>query len=174
MAGYPSEVLQKAFNILLDPKRKDLKELPNMPDNMPNSYYEMLDGLLIHDWKKRKAAGEMLKQDFVRFHTDLAEEAKDGTAELPVPSPRKQRMKRTSSFVLPGTVKRHSVFLDFKTYERSLTTVLATMLERTELHLLIAILDERVGEQLANPQLRVIKVWELKEIVEEEIQSSKW
>eukprot|EP00980_Cylindrotheca_fusiformis_P028254 scaffold22589_cov138-Cylindrotheca_fusiformis.AAC.17 len=175
VAGYPSEALQKAFNILLDPKRKDLKGLPNMPDSMPNSYYEMLDGLLVHNWKKRKSAGDMLDQDFVRFHKDLEAEVRNQPIELPPPveSSRKLRMKRTSSFALPGTVERHSVFLDFKSYERSLTTVLATMLERTELHLLTALLDERVEEQLANPQLRVIKVWELKEIVEEEIQSSK-
>jgi hypothetical protein len=94
--------------------------------------------------------------------------------ELPEPSSRSLRMKRTSSIVLPGTVKRHSVFLDFKTFERSLTTVLATMLERTDLHMLIAILDERVGEELDNPQLRVIKVWELKEIVKDDIESSTW
>jgi serine/threonine protein kinase len=174
VAGYPSEVLQKAFNILLDPKRKDLKALPNMPDNMPNSYYEMLDGLLTHNWKQRKTAGEVLTQDFVQFNKDLEEESKDDAVELPVPSSRSQRMKRTSSFVLPGTVKRHSVFLDFKTFERSLTTVLATMLERTDLHMLIAILDDRVGEELDNPQLRVIKVWELKEIVKDDLESSTW
>ena len=35
-AGYPADVLQKAFNLLQSAKR-NLRELPNMPDDMPDS-----------------------------------------------------------------------------------------------------------------------------------------
>eukprot|EP00526_Cylindrotheca_closterium_P011352 CAMPEP_0113653564 /NCGR_PEP_ID=MMETSP0017_2-20120614/28653_1 /TAXON_ID=2856 /ORGANISM="Cylindrotheca closterium" /LENGTH=483 /DNA_ID=CAMNT_0000566579 /DNA_START=29 /DNA_END=1481 /DNA_ORIENTATION=- /assembly_acc=CAM_ASM_000147 len=173
VAGYPSEALQDAFNILLDPRRKTLKALPNMPDNMPDSYYEMLDGLLIHNWRNRKTAGEALKDDFVLFHQDLeAEHTDDSTAELTIKHKRQQRIQKTTSMRLSGTVKRHSVFLDFKSFERSLTAVLATMLDRTELHLLIALLDEKIGTEI-DQQLRVIKVHALKDLVEHELANSK-
>ncbi|CAJ1921154.1 unnamed protein product [Cylindrotheca closterium] len=172
VAGYPSERLQDAFNILLDPKRKTLKTLPNMPANMPDSYYDMLDGLLTHNWRNRKTAGETLKCDFVLFHQDLEAEHKDDTAELTIQHKRQERIQKTTSMRLPGTVKRHTIFLDFKSFERSLTTVLATILDRTELHLLIALFDEKVGGEI-DPQLRVIKVQALKDLVEQELESPK-
>lgn len=42
VAGYPADVLQKAFNQLQSPKR-NLRELPNMPDNMPDSYVKVVE-----------------------------------------------------------------------------------------------------------------------------------
>lgn len=174
VAGYPSESLQDAFNILLDPKRKTLKALPNMPKNMPDSYYEMLDGLLVHDWRNRKTAGEALKADFVRFHHDLEAEHNDDATELIIKHKRQERIQKTTSMRLPGTVRRHTVMLDFKSFERALTTVLATMLDRTELHLLIALLDEKIGTEEIDPQLRVMKVQALKDLIEHELDSSKW
>jgi serine/threonine protein kinase len=178
VAGYPSEALQKAFNILLDGKRKSLKSLPNMPDNMPDSYYELLEGLLTYRHKVRKSAGDMLKSDdFVKFHNDLAEEEQDEMASIKAPTPaRASRMQRTSSVALLGSVGRHSTFLDFKKYERSLTTVLATMLDREELGKLLSILNERYesDENQTTPQLQVVLVSELKNILMLEIGNEAW
>lgn len=173
VAGYPSESLQDAFNILLNPKRKTLKTLPNMPDNLPDSYYEMLDGLLIHNWRNRKSAAQALKDDFVIFHLDLEAEYESSSTDVSRKHNRRSRMQKTTSMSLAGTVKRHSDFLDFKSFERSLTTVLATMLDRTELHLLIALLDEKIENEI-DQQLRVIKVHALKDLVEHELGNSNW
>lgn len=184
VAGYPSESLQKAFNILLDSKRTSLKALPNMPENMPESYYELLEECLKYRHKSRKSAGEIIEAcDFVKFHNDLAsdetikdEEEKDEfPQEVSSPpqksvSPRKSRMERTGSFSIHGTVKRHSTFLNFKGYERSLTAILATMLDNTELLKLLSIFEERYGTSAStNPQLQVISIKELKDILEVEI-----
>lgn len=179
VAGYPAEVLQKAFN-LLQSSHKDLRKLPGLPDDMPDSYFEMLDGLLVYRHKQRKTAGEMLDHDFVQFHKDLAEEEKSTTEERRKEdesglSPRKERLRRTSSIVLPDTVQRHSMFLDFKKFERELTTIIATMLDRYELHLLITLLKERFnGDDVENSQLQVIYVCDLRDILRNEIDNDVW
>lgn len=144
-----------------------------MPDNMPDSYYEMLDRLLVHNWRNRATAAEALKLDFVHFHLDLEADQNCTSKDLHIKRKRHERMQRTSSMRLPGTVERHAVFLDFKSFERSLTTVLATMLDRTELHLLIALLDDMIGTEI-DPQLRVIKVQALKDLVENELGNKNW
>lgn len=169
VAGYPADCLQKAFNILLDSKRTSLKKLPGMPDDMPDSYYEMLEEALQYKHKSRKSAGEILESDFVKFHKDLEEEGKDTFEQLELPSPRQERMRRTSSIAVRGSVKRHSLFLDFQKYERSLTTILATMLSRDELKTLLSILEERYESGSVNAQLQVVVVNELKDIIRLEV-----
>ncbi|KAL3902822.1 MAG: hypothetical protein SGARI_005659 [Bacillariaceae sp.] len=57
VAGYPSEKLQRAFNILQNGQRTTLKGLPNMPDDMPDSYYELLDAALCYKHKMRNSGG---------------------------------------------------------------------------------------------------------------------
>jgi serine/threonine protein kinase len=133
VAGYPADELQKAFNILQKSKR-DLRKLPNLPEDMPESYYELLDSLLLYQHKKRPSAGEALKQEFVQFHVDHVAPAKTG------------KMRRTASVSLRGSVLRHTVSLGFKEYERSLTTLLATVLSKTELAQLWTILKEQRGK----------------------------
>jgi hypothetical protein len=130
----------------------------------------MLEGLLTYRHKQRKSAGEMLTSDFVQFHKDLEE----GTDEIhdmvaTTPSPRRERMSRTSSITLRGSVKRHSIFLDFKKFERSVTIILATMLNREQLGTLLMILKERF-----NPRLQVILISELKDVLKQEINNTYW
>jgi serine/threonine protein kinase len=120
VAGYPADDLQRAFNLLQKSKR-DLRKLPNLPDDIPDSYYELLDSLLLYQHKKRPSAGDALEQEFVQFHVDHMDPAKTG------------KMRRTASVSLRGSVLRHTVSLGFKKYERSLTTLLATVLSKTEL-----------------------------------------
>jgi hypothetical protein len=134
----------------------------------------LLDELLTYRHKQRKTSGEVLKLDFVVFHKDLQEEEQDGFAEaLAKPSLRKSRMMRTPSIAVLGSVRRHSAFLDFKKFERSLTTCLATMLDTNELLKLMSILQERFGDT-ENPQLQVVLVSQLKEILKLEINNPAW
>ena len=149
VAGYPAEKLQKAFNILQTSKNRDLKSLPNMPDEMPESYYELLEGLLEYRHKRRPSAGDMLKSEFVQFHKEYEESNvlsldEVAAAAASKPTTTKPLSMRTTSISLKGSVDRHNLFLGFKKYERSLTTLLATMLSKKELQDLIDRLQNHV------------------------------
>jgi serine/threonine protein kinase len=192
VAGYPADVLQKAFNMLQTTTRS-LRDLPNFPDNMPDSFYDMLEGLLIYRHKKRKSAGESLAHEFVQFHKtaftveqifleaqqEANEEAlKDGAGT-------RRKTGKTQSVSLRGSVGRHSMFLDYQKYQRSLTTLLATLLDKKELVQLLKVLNEKLSakkeeQNEANDEkpliapmekrLDVIPVHELKKLLEEQKQ----
>lgn len=203
VAGYPAEKLQKAFNILQTSKDRNLKTLPNLPDELPDSFYELLEGLLTYRHKRRPSAGEMLKSEFVQFHKNYDEdnllsldEVAAAAASVAKPPSGKTSM-RTPSISLKGSVDRHNIFLGFKKYERSLTALLATMLSKKELQNLINTLRSHVhtGDDVAEAaaiaaaaiaaeegkdfvddgdinkeqQLSVVKVSDLKEIIQKEI-----
>ena len=51
--------------------------------------------------------------------------------------------KRTMSVLLEGSVNRHNVYLGYQKFERSVTTVLATMLARDTCQQLLLLLQER-------------------------------
>jgi serine/threonine protein kinase len=184
VAGYPAANLQKAFNILQKSQR-DLRTLPNLPDNMPDSFYELLDALLTYRHKKRPAAAELLSYEFVRFHGELEAgilqqggglgvgmdpaninnggKASNGGDKVDFQLSLEQisataagatdpgisgTTGRTASVSIRGSVGRHNIFLNFKKYERSLTTLLATMLSKTELNQLLELLKERIGQKI--------------------------
>lgn len=114
VAGYPSDKLQTAFNMMhkITPGKRNLKNLPNLPENLPDSFYVMLNQLLEYKHKIRKKASGILESDFVRFH--------------------KFASSVDNSNII-GSVGRHSLFLDYQKFERCLTTLLATMLTKSEL-----------------------------------------
>jgi serine/threonine protein kinase len=149
VAGYPAEKLQKAFNILQTSKNRNLKSLPNLPEEMPESFYELLENLLTYRHKRRPSAGDMIKSEFVQFHKEheecgmlsLEEVAAAAAAQSTTTKP---SSLRTTSISLKGSVDRHNLFLGFKKYERSLTALLATMLTKKELQNLIDRLQEFV------------------------------
>jgi serine/threonine protein kinase len=70
VAGYPADELQKAFNILqTSGKHRKLRELPNLPlDDLPNSFFQLLEGLLTYRHKSRPSAGEMRLCEFCQLH----------------------------------------------------------------------------------------------------------
>lgn len=157
VAGYPADKLQKAFNLLQKSKR-DLAKLPNMPDNMPDSFYELLNALLTFRHKQRPAAADLLSYEFVKFHGEMLDQvgglslediAAVAASEDAVPVSGSQQ-RRTMSVSLKGSVGRHNIFLGFKKYERSLTTLLAAMLSKTELNQLLTILKERIGKKVTS------------------------
>jgi serine/threonine protein kinase len=78
VAGYLADELQMAFNILQKSKGRDIKSLPNLPGNVPDTYYEMLEQLLTYHHKSCPSAGEMLKNEFVQY---IAIRSSCGTTE---------------------------------------------------------------------------------------------
>mmetsp|Transcript_9618 Transcript_9618/g.23319 ORF Transcript_9618/g.23319 Transcript_9618/m.23319 type:complete len:575 (+) Transcript_9618:346-2070(+) len=130
VAGYPSDKLQTAFNIMhkITPGERNLKNLPNMPENLPESYYKMLKELLEYKHKKRKTASQILERsDFVRFHKFASSVDKSN---------------------IIGSVGRHSMFLDYQKFERCLTTLLATMLTKSELTVFVETVQNELKEKL--------------------------
>ena len=153
VAGYPADQLQKAFNILQTNKGRTLNELPNLPSDLPCSFIELLEGMLTYKHKQRPSAGHLVKQEFVQFHKHFAKDAvlsiDDIAAAANAPSQDEKgtvtnRSQRTQSIALSGTAAKHSLFLGFKRFERSLTTLLATMLTKQELKKLLKLLHERI------------------------------
>lgn len=152
VAGYPGQQLQKAFNIMQNGKpSRNLRDLPNLPDDMPDTYYELLDKALTYRHKQRPSAGEICKMEFAQFHIQHAEGISLGevaaAAALPGPGgPGNIRasLQRTASISLRGSVNRHGLFLGFKNYERSLTALLASMLTKRELEQLVDLLKNRL------------------------------
>jgi len=135
VAGYPADQLQVVFDKLQSTKTDRLKSLPNMPNNMPESFYEMLEGALQYRHKARSEAGELMKGEFSQFHIELSKEAGSGGAisihEIAqeaaeqgdtVSEMSTSKSRRTTSVVLEGSVKRHNAYLGYQKFERSLTT----------------------------------------------------
>ena len=156
VAGYPAERLQETFNILQSTKKDRLRQLPNMPDNMPDSYYDMLEGALTYKHKIRSTAGELMNGEFAQFHIqhgsqenngttisilDVAAEAAGGTSGANE-QPETPTTARTKSVLLEGSVYRHNAYLGYQKFERSVTTVLATMLTKGHAAQLLALLEE--------------------------------
>jgi len=160
VAGYPGDQLQKAFNIMQNGKAtRDLKALPNLPDDMPETYYEMLNKALTYRHKQRPSAAEICKLDFPQFHIEHAEgisldevAAVAAAGEIPGGTgtgtgSARMSMRRTASISLKGSVNRHGMFLGFKKYERALTALLASILTKKELEQLVDIVKERVKKR---------------------------
>ena len=135
VAGYPADQLQAVFDKLQSTKPDRLKSLPNMPSNMPESFYEMLEGALKYRHKARSEAGELMKGEFSQFHIELSKEAGSGgvisiheiaqeAAEqgVTVPEISTSKSRRTTSVVFESSVKRHNAYLGYQKFERSLTT----------------------------------------------------
>ena len=169
VAGYPADRLQETFNILQTSTTNQcskkpggrLRKLPNLPNNLPDSYYEMLEGALTYRHKSRLSAGLLLKGEFPQFHlhhaendqgsgtisihdvvAEAARESEDGNSQLQRPS-----LNRTKSVLLEGSVNRHSEYLGYQRFERSVTTLLATMLPKEACHRLLVLLKEHHKEE---------------------------
>jgi serine/threonine protein kinase len=152
-AGYPADCLQETFDVLQGTKAGRLRNLPNLPTNMPDSYYDMLEGALVHRHKSRMDAKQLMQCEFSQFHirhetnpgtisiTEIMAEASsagggecaddDGVPEMAFVNPMQASLnKRTTSVVLEGSVNRHNAYLGYQKFERSVTTILATMLAK--------------------------------------------
>ena len=194
VAGYPADRLQEAFNMLHKSKR-NLRDLPQMPEQMPDSFIDLLDRLLTYRPKARKSAGANLDHEFITFHQrletaglsldDIAAEANEASSPMmmPLPDGSTKPLRRTHSVNLSGSVQRHGMFLDYQRYERSVTTLLATLLSKVDFDILLAKLDTQYADQeqvevqvdeggpskdnVRLQKLKVIPMNELKEMLKE-------
>lgn len=156
VAGYPADCLQKAFNILQKKERNLKDDLPNMPQNMPDSFYDLMEKLLVYRHTKRCLASDVIQHEFLQLHKkpidvdEIETSTKTNTttttlADENIPRP----LFRVGSVSLMSSALRHTQFLDFKKFERSLTTLLATLLSKAELDQLVGILSSRATASMA-------------------------
>lgn len=151
VAGYPAKDLQEAFNKLQDSKSKTseeriakLKELPNMPP-MPDTFFEMLEKALTYRHKKRSDAAHLLDCEFIRFHKEHDDDASVDGDQASASYP----MNRTGSSVVKGAALRHLQMRQYHNYERSITALIASVLQKKDLRAIIAQIDELI---VSDPQ----------------------
>ena len=114
VAGYPADTLQKAFNMLQNSKdadtRKDtLRELPHMPKDIPETFFDMLEMALTYRHRKRSTANDILSCDFVKFHKEVKEE-NTRTLGPPISCSLPRKPVFTESKVMKGFVDQHNNF----------------------------------------------------------------
>jgi len=173
VAGYPVDALQKAFNALQNTKstdrREELRTLPNMPPDMPDSFFELLEQCLTKHTRRSNAV-DVLRCTFLDFPADMVQDA-DGNEQ---------------SALIEGTKDRHAYFLQYEKYERAVTTLLASMLRKAQLQQLLTgidafidtyHIDHQMGEESAkttpadyeahanNKRLQIITIQELRTIL---------
>eukprot|EP00804_Cyclotella_cryptica_P004530 CCRYP_006891-RA/>CCRYP_006891-RA protein AED:0.12 eAED:0.12 QI:170/0.71/0.75/1/0.57/0.5/8/294/521 len=121
VAGYPAERLQECFNILQSSSNKNL---PNIPDNMPNSFYEMLEGALTYRPKSRTKS-VLLEGSVIRHNTFLGYQSfeRTVTAVLATMLPKEQRKQLVTNLWNHQQRNEHEstfdVIDDFKKEEKT-------------------------------------------------------
>mmetsp|Transcript_12649 Transcript_12649/g.19156 ORF Transcript_12649/g.19156 Transcript_12649/m.19156 type:complete len:617 (-) Transcript_12649:97-1947(-) len=186
VAGYPADALQEAFNKLHSNKRTidQLKNLPNMPNNMPDTYYEMLDSCLTYKHRLRKGAGDILDScEFVNFHKEHYVEEEDDDNEdedgnvISLNEVLLDASKRTRSFLIEGSVTRHTTMLLYTQFERAVTSLLASVLIKSDLKALLDEIDVVIDSNEADgvdgteekktnrKRLQIIKIGKLRDIL---------
>uniref|UniRef100_A0A7S2R6Z7 Protein kinase domain-containing protein n=1 Tax=Eucampia antarctica TaxID=49252 RepID=A0A7S2R6Z7_9STRA len=177
VAGYPVEQLQKAFNLLQSSDR-NLRDLPGMPkDELPDSFFEMLHKMLTYKHKIRHSADQILPTEFIKLH-NLSESAPtdEHLDTLGPLQPSGTGKKRPN--LLVSTAYRHSAYLAYETFERSVTALLAAVLLRTHLDELVKklskpVVDDQSQDTSSNSdtankmRLQVIQVQQLKKALQE-------
>ena len=125
---------------------------------MPDSFYAMLEGALRYVPKTRSTAGQLLKGEFAQFHINHdeeqtltpSEEEGDAVVESADDLPPRRSIARTRSILIEGAVDRHSTYLGYQSFERSLTTLLAAMLPQEQCKELVLKLRELKSVETAN------------------------
>lgn len=162
VAGYPATQLQHAFNILQKPTR-DLRTLPGMPKDIPDSFIDLLDQLLCYRYRNRPTAGKMLNHEFVKFHE---KKSKAGISISEVANNAVSPFKPLTNTRFDGSIKKHSAFMQYQIFERSVTTLLATMLFKKDFDTLIEQLDMECSKKSqSTSKLNVITIHHLKTIL---------
>ena len=143
VAGYPSKDLQEAFNKVQnskDPEHRidQLKALPNMPD-MPETFFEMLEHALCYKHKKRMDAKSLLDSEFIRFHVHhgAEEDTEDSRPAF--------MFNRTESSVVEGAAFKHIQMRKYRQYEREITTLIASVLQRNDLVRIMEKIDDVIA-----------------------------
>lgn len=159
VAGYPSDVLQKAFNKMQNPNR-NLKEMPHLPKDLPDDFMELLDAMLTYKPSDRPSAEYCLE------HMEFVQPKEE---QIQLDAIQAEALSGVQTGDLSASVRRHSVFMDFQHFELSLTSLLATLLNPTELDALVqSIKTENAAN---NNNLNIVSVAKLKEMLRERKQT---
>jgi len=195
VCGYPADALQAAFNKLQDNTRDidTLKQLPNMPENIPETFFEMLDECLKYKHRIRKSAQDILDCEFVKFYKEhamvdndnvfsAAAEGVGGVLSLNQVIAESRASHRTTSMVIEGSVTRHTAMMKYGQFERSVTSLLASVFVKSELKAILEKIDqiiashdgsflgmlEKLEEKITNKKrLQIIKMADLRQIVKD-------
>jgi serine/threonine protein kinase len=151
VAGMPAEDLDYTFN-LLHSANKDLKTLPGMPKDMPDSYYDMLDKMLAYDWKGRKNAAEMLDDEFALFHQALLGKG-----------PKRRQMSRTASVMLSGTGEKATAAIGFLNFQRSGEPLYCYIFLHLHLRIILTVVPI-IGTMLGREKMKYQRVMLLSQI----------
>ncbi|KAL7576067.1 hypothetical protein ACA910_000851 [Epithemia clementina (nom. ined.)] len=150
VAGFPGDQLQEAFDILQKSRNRQLRRLPNLPEEMPSAFFGMLDQALTYRQNSRPSAGDILKSDFVQFHLVHGlsnDEDVTAASRLALQGSNRANKRGTESLSLRGSSNRHSISLDRNAFERALTKLLLERLSQAELQKLVDLLKKRVEQQ---------------------------
>ena len=171
VAGFPAESMQKAFNRLQSIKR-NLKELPNMPDSLPESFFEMLEKLLTYKRKDRVSAEDIRNCEFAALFRSDSDTQKPldistviADAQAFNQNPQGGSVSNKGTKII-GSVSRHASYLDYHKFERAVSTLLATVLSSKEYEDLLENLSTGVSDitkTTTEKRLKVIKVSKLRE-----------
>uniref|UniRef100_A0A7S1FYQ7 Protein kinase domain-containing protein n=2 Tax=Corethron hystrix TaxID=216773 RepID=A0A7S1FYQ7_9STRA len=176
VAGYPADNLQNAFNILQKRKR-DLRTLPNLPKDLPDEYFTMLDDMLLYPHRNRKSAKDILQYEFVQFQREMNDFLPDieidgiandttGDGDLSNSSRKRSNIKSQS---LDASVVRHSLYITYRIFERAVASLLAVMLQRRDFDDLIArltkIKDEKETSEEGKRSLQALPIYKVKEVL---------
>jgi len=175
VAGYPSDKLQKAFDMLQKNHmptggRQDyLQSLPHIPKTVPDSYFDVLDMCLVTSHKHRKSAEEILSSEFLQFHkvittnteindtnqTSLSLESvvAEGTPRISS-NPIQRSESTTQLYIIEQTAQRHQSYIQYGKFERSVVALLAAVLDQDKLKLLIQSLEGLLQDHLTDKTLQ--------------------
>ena len=179
VAGYPADALQKAFNMLQDSKdpthrKENLKKLPNMPSDIPETFFDLLEMTLTYRHRKRSTADDVLSCDFVQFYE--SNKKKDKKPQMALFNLFAKEMKpiTTESKPIKQAIDKHNRHIKYDKFERSLSRSMLV----EEVESVLKSIDEKfcremekspeMEDTLSNKErLQVIKVEELKNILQD-------
>ena len=151
----------------------DVQNFPGMPENMPTTYGDMINALLTYKPKQRTPTCDVVQYEFPRMHQELLLSTQNVDVKKTTSTTRRASLQRTPSILLrllstqnvdvkkttsttrraslertpsilfPQTGKRHSAYMDYKKYERAVTTILATIPSPDEFGVLLQKLEEQ-------------------------------
>ena len=126
--------MQKTFNVLQSNKSNRIKTLPNIPDELPDSFYALLEDMLVYRHISRKSSKELLQScDFIQYHKKIdVNTTKNANNNL--------------GKSLKNVVRRHTIYLDYVKFERGVTTILVTMMNEDEINHLLKKLEKTLKD----------------------------
>ena len=156
VAGYPSDKLQKAFDMLhknnmpLGGRQDMLKTLPHMPPNLPDSFFDVLDMCLVYNHKHRKSAKDICLAEFLQLHRKVSSPPQEITQSLGQVA----ADSTLNNVFIEQCTQTFAAYLQYGIFERSVIGLLATTLDQEKLMSLIQALDMLLQDHLTDEKLQ--------------------